>query len=247
MSRSTAPACRDSRRRIDLVADRLDHAYGRPRWGRHRPPLDELILTVLSQHTSDVNTERAFRKLRDRFPTWELVRTALTAAVADAIHGGGLAELKAPRIQAILSAIQEERGLLDLDHLAGLSLPEARRWLLDLPGVGPKTAACVLLFSFGRPALPVDTHVHRVAGRLGLLPPGTGAVAAHDVLETELGGDRDRVYAFHINLIAHGRAVCRARRPSCERCSLTECCDYFLAAAAPLPRAAPAPAPSDLG
>lgn len=184
-------------------------------------------MTLLSQHTSDINTERAFASLRARFPTWEAVRMAPTMEVADAIRSGGLAAIKAPRLQAILNSVLAERGALELDHLAALPLAEARQWLVDLDGVGPKTAACVLLFSLGRPAMPVDTHVHRVAQRLGLIGPGVSAEVAPALLEVGLGADRDRVYAFHVNLIAHGRTVCTARRPFCERCPLTECCDYF--------------------
>ncbi len=213
--------------RLRCAEPALHAAYGPRRWRRHLPPLDELILTVLSQHTSDANTARAFQSLRARFPTWEAVRSAPTTEVADAIRSGGLADLKAPRIQAILDSVLEERGTLDVDHLAGLPLDEARRWLVTLNGVGPKTAACVLLFSLGKPALPVDTHVHRVAKRLGLIGPEVSADQAHAVLEAALGGDRDRVYAFHVNMIAHGRALCTARRPFCERCPLTGCCEYY--------------------
>ena len=213
--------------RVDEVAILLDRAYGPRRWRRHHPPLDELVLTILSQHTSDTNTERAFSSLRARFPTWDAVRAGPTAEVADAIRSGGLAALKAPRIQAVLAAVHAERGAFDLDHLASLPLPEAKRWLTNLRGVGPKTAACVLLFSLGRPALPVDTHVHRVARRLGLIGSDVRADAAHGILEAALGPDRERVYAFHVNMIEHGRRVCTARRPFCERCVLTECCDYY--------------------
>ena len=217
------------RLKIAAVADGLDAAYGVRRWRRHGPPLDELISTVLSQHTSDANTARAFRSLKDAFPDWEAVRVAPTPAVADAIRAGGLAAIKAPRIQAILDAILAERGALDLDHLDALPLPEAKRWLLALHGVGPKTAACVLLFSLGKPALPVDTHVHRVAKRIGLIGPKVGAEAAHEALEAGLGGDAARVYSFHLNAIAHGRAICTARRPFCGRCPVRDCCDFFRA------------------
>jgi endonuclease-3 len=208
------------------VARRLDAAYGPRLWRRHGSPLDELIETVLSQNTSDINTERAFRSLRERFSSWEAVRTAPVEEIADAIRSGGLANVKAPRIQAILESIVRERGSLELD------------------GVGPKTAACVLLFALGKPALPVDTHVHRVALRLGLIPPGTSAEAAHELLEALLGEDHDRVYAFHVEAIAHGRQVCTARRPFCERCPLTDCCDFYNATIAPRrddapPRSAP--------
>ncbi len=238
-----APSCPpESPSRLHVIADRLDRVYGPRRWQPHLPPLDELVMTVLSQHTSDANTARAFQSLRSRFPTWEAVRRAPTSAVADAIRTGGLADRKAPRIQAILNDILTERGVLDIDHLVDLPLDEARDWLLQLKGVGPKTAACVLLFSLGRPALPVDAHVHRVAKRLALIGPDVGAEAAHALLEADLGGDRDRVYAFHVNMIAHGRAVCTARRPFCERCPLTECCAFYAHALTSRP-SPPPPAP----
>jgi len=213
---------------VDGVLARLRPLYGEHRWRRHRAPLDELVMTVLSQHTSDRNTEAAFRSLRQRFPTWEEVSAAPTAAVIEAIRSGGLANRKGPRIQAILAAVRRERGVLDLDHLAADSSAAAREWLLGLEGVGPKTAACVQLFSLGQPALPVDTHVHRVARRVGLLRPKVRAEAAQPVLERLLGEDRDRVYDFHLTLIAHGRSLCRAQRPACGRCPLNDCCDAYL-------------------
>ena len=213
---------------IDQILPLLVEQHGHFWWNSHNEPLDELIATVLSQHTSDINTERAFASLKRAFPDWESVRTAPTSEVADAIRSGGLAGIKAPRIQNILDAIVTERGSYDLSHLSSMSLPEAKRWLVRLPGVGPKTAACVLLFSLGRPALPVDTHVHRVSKRLGLIGAGVSAEAAHAILEAGLGDDRDRHYDFHLTMIAHGRTVCTARRPFCERCSLTEHCDYFI-------------------
>lgn len=230
MRRSDAEGQRAEARepaRILKIAKRLDASYGPRRWHAHGGPLDELIATVLSQHTSDTNTARSVASLKASFPDWEAVRSAETAAVADAIRVGGLAGIKAPRIQAILESILRERGRLDLEHLRVLPLAEARAWLLGLHGVGPKTAACVLLFSLGLPALPVDTHVHRVTRRLGLIGANVDAERAQPILEADLGGDRDRVYAFHLNAIAHGRAVCSARRPACDRCPLTDCCDYF--------------------
>jgi endonuclease-3 len=231
-------------KKIDRVLAVLIEAYGHRNCHSHNQPLDELVATVLSQHTSDINTERAFASLKDAFPDWELVQSAPTAEVEDAIRTGGLAGIKAPRIQAILAAILNERGSYDLDHLNSMSLPDAQRWLVGLPGVGPKTAACVLLFSLGRPSLPVDTHVHRVSKRLGLIGADISAEAAHAILEAGLGDDRDRVYDFHLTMIAHGRTVCTARRPFCERCSLTEHCDYFISATRTGTRPPSAPSPS---
>jgi endonuclease-3 len=209
-----------------LVAELLDEAYGQLSWRRHLPPVDELVATILSQHTSDTNTDRAFASLRRRFPTWHDVIAAPTAEVAGAIRTGGLANQKAPRIQAVLRSILERYGAFDLDCLADASVRDARAALTALHGVGPKTASCVLLFSLGMPAMPVDTHVHRVAGRLGLIGPTVSAEAAHELLEAQLEGDRDQTYALHVHLIQHGRAVCQARRPLCDRCALIGICDY---------------------
>lgn len=205
----------------------LGAAYGTPRWSSQNDPLSELVSTVLSQHTSDVNTARAFASLRRRFPNWPAVRDAPVTEVADAIRSGGLADVKAPRIQRILRELTGDDGVPRLPDLASMPMPDARETLTALPGVGPKTASCVLLFALGMPALPVDTHVHRVALRLGLIPPGATANAAHALLERLVGADRNRVYAFHLNAIAHGRAVCLARSPRCGVCPLQECCDYF--------------------
>jgi endonuclease-3 len=184
--------------------------------------LEELVLTVLSQNTSDVNRDRAYASLTERFPTWADVLHADTLDVADAIRPGGLANTKAPRIQAILRAIDDRRGELDLSFLHRMSDEEVREYLESLPGVGPKTAACVLAFSLERPALPVDTHVYRTAGRLGYLPPKTSANAAHAVLE-KLVPAKLRV-TMHVALIRLGRQVCKPGRPRCEECPLQDLC-----------------------
>jgi len=189
---------------------------------RRWDPIEELVLTVLSQNTSDVNSGRAFAALRGRFPTWEELARARPAQVASAIRPGGLANIKAPRILAILRAIEERQGALDLDWMHEATDQEVQDYLLSLPGVGPKTAACVLAFSLGRPALPVDTHVHRVAGRLGLLPPGTSAAAAHAILAA-LIPPKLRV-SIHVGMIRLGRVVCRPGRPLCEMCPLRNLC-----------------------
>ena len=186
--------------------------------------LDGLIGTILSQHTSDVNSAAAFRALIGRFPSWTEVLASPVEAVAAAIRAGGLANLKAQRIQQVLGAIKARYGSLDLDWLAELPLDEARAALTSLPGVGPKTAACVLLFNLRLPALPVDTHVHRVAGRLGLLSPGMSADAAHAWLEALKPPDRR--FAVHLSLIRHGREVCHARNPRCDACPLLANCPF---------------------
>ena len=207
---------------VDIVLDRLRAYYGDPAPRTPNDPLDELIATILSQHTSDVNTERAFASLKARFPTWDGVVAAPTEAVADAIRSGGLARIKAPRIQQVLRTIHARRGEYSLRSLTELPVAEARDWLTSLDGVGPKTAACVLLFACTMPALPVDTHVHRVSKRRGLIGPKVGEAAARRLLEAIVpAGD---VYAFHMLLIGHGRAVCKAPRPRCEACPLMDVC-----------------------
>jgi len=206
------------------IHERLLAEYGDPPW-HPRDPLATLVLTILSQNTNDVNRDRAFAQLRERFPTWESVRDAPLPALIEAIRPAGLAPTKGPRIQEALRRITAERGELSLDFLADLSLEEAREWLLGLSGVGPKTAAIVLLFALGRPAFPVDTHVHRVARRLGLIPERTSREKAHELLEVVV--PPPIYYSFHLNLIAHGRAVCQARAPRCASCILRDECAYY--------------------
>jgi len=214
--------------RIREIARRLDELYGARVWRSSGAAIDELIATILSQHTSDVNTERAFASLKAQFPDWQAVIDAPTDDVAVVIRSGGLANLKAPRIQAALASILARYGSFELGHLATRTVSEARAELQELRGVGPKTASCVLLFSLGMPAMPVDTHVHRVSRRLGLIDATTSADQSHAILEQLLGENRDDVYAFHLNMIAHGRSVCVARRPRCGRCGLAECCNYYV-------------------
>ncbi len=206
--------------------DALRETYGDHRWHTKGTPLDELIGTVLSQNTSNVNTARSSRSLRERFPTWEAVRDAPEEDIIDAIRSGGLARIKGPRIQAILRSISDRHGRLSLDHIEDMSVEEAKADLTSLHGVGPKTAACVLLFSLGRPAMPVDTHVHRVSGRIGLVPPKTSAEATEPLLEALLGPDRDRILTAHLNLIRHGQTICLAQRPRCSTCPVRSDCDY---------------------
>jgi endonuclease-3 len=204
------------------IIDLLSREYGRPLWRPHRDPTAELVLTVLSQNTSDTNSGRAFARLLDTFPDWPAVMNADIRHLEEAIRPGGLAPTKAPRIQALLGEVWHRLGSFDLSFLADLPLEEARSWLRSLPGVGPKTAACVLLFSLGRPALPVDTHVHRVARRLGLVPPKASAEKAHELLEARLRPEE--VYPFHIALVKHGRRTCLAQRPRCPSCALRHGC-----------------------
>lgn len=207
------------------VSRLLRELYGFPEWRQWLPPLDELIDCILSQSTSDTNRDRAFYALKERFASWEAVRDAPVEAVIETIRPAGLANQKGPRIQNVLHTITEQRGELAIDFLNDLSLDDARAWLTSLDGVGPKTAAIVLCFGFNRPAFPVDTHVHRVGQRIGFLPEGISAEKAHPVMEA-IVPPKD-YYAFHLNLIQHGREICKARRPECERCPLTAYCDYY--------------------
>ena len=207
------------------VTERLTAVYGPRTLRPGRDPLDELVLTILSQNTSDINSGRAYRTLRERFPSWEAVLHAPTPLLYDAIKSAGLGNIKAPRIQRTLGAVLERRGELSLDFLDDLPLDEARRWLMELDGIGPKTAACVLLFALGKPALPVDTHVYRVAGRLGLIGPKVSAEAAHALLEAAV--PPAHVYAFHVTMIQHGRLICQAQRPQCFACPLSDLCDSY--------------------
>ncbi len=207
---------------VEHIIDKLTPLYGPIEWKPRYNALDELIFTVLTQHTSDLNAERAFDELRRRIPSWAQVIEADTEQVAKAIQSGGLANQKSVRIQAILREILARHGHLELEFLKDLELDEARAWLTDLPGVGPKTAAVVMAFSLGMPAMPVDTHIHRVSGRLGLIREGTSADDAHIVMEKIVAPD-DR-FNFHMLLITHGRQLCKARRPRCGDCPLAELC-----------------------
>ncbi|MBV9173956.1 MAG: endonuclease III [Chloroflexi bacterium] len=207
---------------VRWVHRRLLDTYGRPTWEPAYEPVEELVGTILSQHTSDVNSARAFASLRSRFQSWESVRDAPLGELTDAIRSGGLAIVKAQRIQAVLRALTGPDGNVELPDLRRMRRRSALDLLLALPGVGRKTAACVLLFGAHVPALPVDTHVHRVSLRLGLVPPRTTPEATSDRLEAEL--DPREYYAFHVNLIRLGREICRAPRPRCEVCPLRERC-----------------------
>lgn len=199
--------------------------YGLPEWRSPYPAIDELVSTILSQNTNDRNRDIAFFALKDRFPTWEKVRDADPKIVQELIRPAGLANQKGPRIQAVLKQITEERGSLDLDFLKEYPSQEAQAWLTRFKGVGPKTAAIVLQFSLEIPAFPVDTHVHRVSGRLGLRPEKMNADQAHPFLAALFKPD---MYGpGHLNIIRLGREICHARKPNCEVCPLTNLCDYY--------------------
>jgi endonuclease-3 len=205
------------------IRDRLRVAYGRPVLEPHRAPVDELVLTVLSQNTNDRNRDVAYFRLREWFPGgWPEVRDAPLERVEDAIRPGGLSKIKAGRLQEMLRAIGDD----DLGWLEPAGLAEARDFLVALPGVGRKTAACVLLFSFGRPDVPVDTHVFRVGGRLGLFRPGAPFEEAHDELTRLAAGDSEDAYELHTALLRHGRRTCVARAPRCDECPLRRMCPW---------------------
>ena len=201
----------------------LDDFYGRAVLAPRYPPVDELVFTVLSQNTADVNTERTFAALKARFSDWAAVRDAAVEDIERTIAHGGLARTKAPRLKMILEAVSAAAGAPDLTILNGLSDSEAQAYLTSLPGVGPKTAACVLLFSLGRPVMPVDTHVHRVARRLGIIA-GVTAEQAHALLTGLAGPRAEDVYAAHVAFVRHGRRICHARRPACGECPLAGIC-----------------------
>lgn len=221
-------------RRLRAMLERLRAEYGRPSTRIHGAPIDELVLTVLSQNTNDRNRDVAYERLRDRFPSWEAVRDAPVEEIEEAIRPGGLAVTKAPRIQRILDAISTrpapsgvdgaEPGSMDLSWIADAALAVGRAYLCELPGVGRKTAACVLLFSYGRHDVPVDTHVHRVGTRLGLFREGASLDECHDEL-LRLSARADPLEA-HVALIRHGRRICVARRPRCAECPLLRMCPY---------------------
>lgn len=207
--------------RIREIERRLRQRYGEPDKQR-RPPLDELLLTILSQNTNDTNRDRAWEELRSRFGSWREVLEVERDELEDAIRVAGLAGQKGEAIHGVLATLDEERGELSLDHLTELDDGEAMRYLESFRGVGTKTAACVLCFSLRRPVLPVDTHVRRVSERLGLIPRGAGAVEAHRVLQRTVPPELR--FPLHLLLIRHGRATCGARRPACGECALEDLC-----------------------
>jgi endonuclease-3 len=216
---------KQGREKVTRVRERLLNTYGEPQWRPHLEPVAELVSTILSQNTNDTNRDVAFERLRSTFPSWEAVRDANTEQVIEAIRPAGLANQKGPRIQEALRIITEERGELELKFLAEWPVDQAKAWLTSIKGVGPKTAAIVLLFSLQRPAFPVDTHVHRVSRRLGLIGPKDSREKAHTVLEHLV--PEDNYYSFHLNMIRHGREVCVSGTPRCQKCVLTDLCDWY--------------------
>ena len=204
------------------VLELLENEYPTQPWEPRYDPISEVVVTILSQHTSDVNSERAFKQLMADFGSLEEVARGDVELIARSINMGGLARIKAPRIKEALNTIIERRGSLDLDFLKELPLEEAKAWLRQIPGIGPKTAAVILCFSLGMPAMAVDTHVYRVAKRLGLIGPKTSYEQAHEILEQAV--EPEQIFPFHVGLITHGRRVCKAPRPLCGQCVLAYGC-----------------------
>jgi endonuclease-3 len=209
---------------VKYITQNLEATYGRPRNQNPDDPLDELILTILSQSTTDINSRRAFESLKRRFPDWESVRRARAASIAAAIKSGGLANIKSVVIKNVTNEIKLRRGELDLSFLRTEPIDQARAFLTSLKGIGPKTAACVLLFSCRRPVFPMDTHILRVTRRLGLVPERCSDEQAHRIMESLVPPGKH--YSLHINLIRHGRRICRPGNPKCHECSLIEHCAY---------------------
>lgn len=212
------------RRRIERGVRLLENALGRPRLGRRSPPLDELIITILSQNTNDRNRDRAYRSLRRRFRNWEAVLRADRGELEEAIREGGLAATKSRVIQEVLRRVKRDHGRLSLDSLRRMPLDDARRYLAGFKGVGEKTICCVLLFACGHPAFPVDTHVHRVTRRLGWVPAGATAARCHTLLGEWI--PKDDYLSAHLNLITLGRSLCRPRAPRCDVCPLRRQCRF---------------------
>lgn len=207
-----------------IIAPLLEKEYGRKQWKRH-DGMDELISCILSQSTTDANRDRGFEALKVQYPTWEQAHHAPADELVETIRPAGLANSKAPYIQGSLDHIFEERGEYNIDFIEEMPVEEAKDWLQNLPGVGPKTAAIVLCFAYNRPAFPVDTHVHRVGKRIGLLPSKISANKAHEHMEAIV--PPEEYYAFHLQLIYHGRAICKARNPKCEECPIKQYCEYY--------------------
>lgn len=210
---------------IPYVIQNLKAVYGAPMPQLGLDPLDVLIETILSQSTTNVNSGRAFESLKRRFPTWEAARRARVTSIEAAIRSGGLARQKSVRIKELLNEIHKRRGSLDLSFLTTAPPGEAKQFLADFKGVGPKTVACTLLFACNRPVFPIDTHIFRIARRLGLIPGRCSDEEAHRLMGEMI--PPKRYYEAHINLIRHGRRICRPRDPLCEQCCLVDYCEYY--------------------
>jgi len=209
-------------KQINNTIELLKNEYDEMNWEVRREPISELVYTILSQHTSDVNSIRAFDNLIEKFKSFEEVKNASIREIETVIYRGGLSNIKALRIKEVLRIIYEDIGSFDLSFLSEMNINEAKSWLKSLPGIGPKTAAIVLCFSFGMPVMPVDTHIFRLSRRLGFISNKTNADDAHEILENMILPEK--IFSFHMNLIKHGREICLARRPKCGLCVLSTIC-----------------------
>jgi endonuclease-3 len=209
---------------IGYIIQNLERAYGVPENRRASDPLDMLIKIILSQATSDTNSDRTFRALKARFPTWDEAMRARPSSIAAAIRSGGLANQKSAVIKSLLKQIKDEHGTLDLGFLHDLTAEKARDYLSQFRGIGPKTIACTLLFACRKEVFPLDTHIFRILRRVGLIPQKCTDARAHQIMDSLV--PRGKFYSFHVNLIRHGRTLCRPREPLCERCPIVEYCDY---------------------
>jgi endonuclease-3 len=211
-------------RPIRYIIQNLERAYGVPENSRRSDPLDMLIQIILSQATSDTNSHRTFAALKRRFPTWDAALRARESTIARTIQSGGLANQKAAVIKSLLRQIKQERGALDLSFLHDLPPETAVRYLSQFRGIGPKTIACTLLFACRTEVFPLDTHIFRILRRVGLIPQKCTDRRAHEIMNALVPSGK--FYSFHVNLIRHGRALCRPRDPLCQRCPIVEYCDY---------------------
>ncbi|NHK30299.1 MAG: endonuclease III [Asgard group archaeon] len=210
--------------KIDIIIAKLNDNYGEKKWERWREPIGELIRTILSQNTTDKNSLRAYANLIEKYPTWDALLVAKEEEIIEPIRLGGLAKIKAKKIKNCLKEIKAREGKLTLEFLSNYELDKAEEYLTSLDGVGPKTAACVLIFSFNFPIMPVDTHVHRLANRLGMVETKTRE-KTQEAMKVIIPANE--IYNFHLNLIEHGRRICKAKNPKCEECFLTDVCKYF--------------------
>jgi endonuclease-3 len=213
-----------SEKPIHYIIQNLERAYGVPVNERASSPLDMLVKIILSQATSDTNSDRTFAALKSRFPTWDAALRARTQTIAETIRSGGLANQKAVVIKDVLRQIKAERGTLDLDFLHDISSAEAVRYLSQFRGIGPKTVACTLLFACRKDVFPLDTHIFRILRRIRLIPQKCTDARAHEIMNRLV--PKGKFYSFHVNLVRHGRKLCRPRDPLCERCPIVEYCDY---------------------
>jgi endonuclease-3 len=211
--------------KIRDINQKLKDSYGEPEPPQDQSGIDYLVETILSQNTNDINRDKAFKQLKEKYETWEEVENVDREELIDTIRIAGLGPTKAERIQEALRIVREDQGSYDLEFIGDMSVKEGKAWLTDIPGIGPKTAAIILCFYFRKPVMPVDTHVHRVSKRLGLIPEDASRKKAHDILEEKVSDDIK--YEFHRLLINHGREHCKARNPTCGEGPIPKFCKHY--------------------